>query len=314
VILLRQPMDAGTQLVAVFGVGLIGSALVDALEARGAVREGRHAIAWEDPRERAAQLASIEGELAATLHSRSCETLQVIWAAGRCGFSASEEEASAERASFEEAAAMLEAVARRSPGVALRFLLISTAGGLFEGQRRVDGRSSPTPARPYGRLKLGQEQRIQAEGVPWRPEIVRLTSVVGPARAGQRRGLISTLVQNGLRQQPTRIVGRMETLRDFVWVEDVASFVARRIGSRGDSGADRVVTLASAKPSSLAEVQRLVEKTLGRRIYVSYSLAPSNDVDITFSPSLRPPGWQPCDLVASVRRVHRDALARGATA
>ena len=105
----------------------------------------------------------------------------------------------------------------------------------------------------------------------------------------------------------------METLRDFIWVEDVAAFLARRIRGGKDPSDARVVTLASAKPSSLAEVQRLVEKAIGRRLYVSYSLAPSNDLDITFSPRLRPPGWEPTDLFTSVQHIHRDSLTRGAS-
>lgn len=309
-ILLRQSTNAHAQRIAIFGVGLIGSALLDALEKGGAVRDGRFPIAWSDARERTDQLASIEAALAAGLRSGA---LQVVWSAGRCGFAASEVEASAERHGFDEVAAMLESVARSSPGNPLRFLLISTAGGLFEGQRRVDRSSPPTPVRPYGRLKLHQERRLLAEGMPWTPEIVRLSSVVGPARANHRRGLISTLVRNGLRQQPTRIVGSMETLRDFISVEDVACFLARRIRNGGGPSEPRVVTLASAKPSSLAEVQRLVEKALGRRIYVSYSLTPSNDVDITFSPGLRPAGWEPGDLFTSIQRIHHDSLTRGAS-
>jgi len=310
VILLRLREDAAVRWVAVFGVGLIGSSLVAALEAQGALREGHYPIAWNEPDERAPQLAAIESALTTALGAGSCDALQVVWSAGRCGFEASQAEADRERDAFDDVVSMVERVARRSSGRAMRFLMIGSAGGLFEGQRRVDRRSRPNPKRPYGRLKLCQEQRIQAAGVPWTPEIVRLTSVVGALRAGQRRGLISTLIANGQRRLPTRIVGRMETLRDFISVEDVATFLARRIRG-GDSRDLPVVTLASFRPASLAEVQRLVEQALGRRLYVSYALAPSNDMDITFSPGLRPPGWAPRDLFSSVRDICRDALTRG---
>jgi len=311
VILLRLRADADTQWVAVFGIGLIGSSLVSALKAQGAQFEGRYRIAWNDPKQRSQQLATIETTLATTLASTSSRNLQVVWSAGQCGFEASQGEADQEQRVFDEVLMVVERVARDTPGLSTKFLMIGSAGGLFEGQRHVDRRSRPDPHRAYGRLKLYQEERIRVDDAPWTPEIVRLTSVVGPLRHGQRQGLISTLVWNGLRRLPTGIVGRMETLRDFISVDDVAAFLALRIRNGGESGEAGVMTLASFRPASLAEVQRLVERVLGRRLFVSYALAPSNDMNITFSPDLRPAGWSPRDLLSSVRGIYRDALARG---
>ena len=103
----------------------------------------------------------------------------------------------------------------------------------------------------------------------------------------------------------------METLRDFIYVEDVATFLAHQIRS-ADSTDPTILTLASFRPASLLEVQRLVEQALDRPLYVSYALAPSNDMDITFSPGLCPSGWAPRDLFSSIREICRDALTEGA--
>jgi len=312
VILLRLQENVEAEWVAVFGIGLIGSSIVAALKARGARLEGRYPISWNEPEERAQQLETIETTLTTTLADASGRKLQVVWSAGRCGLEASRAEAEEEQSVFDEVLAVVERVARCTPSLSTRFLMIGSAGGLFEGQRHVDRRSRPKPHRAYGRLKLYQEESIQVNGAPWTPEIARLTSVVAPLRDRQRQGLISTLVANGLRRLPTGIVGRMETLRDFISVDDVAAFLARRISDGDNSRESAVMTLASFRPASLAEVQMLVERVLGRRLFVSYSLDPSNDMDITFSPDLRPPGWSPRDLLSSVRDIYRDALARGA--
>lgn len=312
-ILLRLKGQGAVGWVGIFGVGLIGSALAAALRKRGAAFVGRYPITWDDPAERTRQFAAIENVIATSLGAESGSAMQIVWSAGRCGFGASETEAAAERDVFDEAVAAIERAARRSPGSDLRFLLIGTAGGLFEGQRRVCRASQPDPKRPYGRLKFHQEQRIQAEGVPWTPQIVRLSSVVGPIHRGRRRGLISTLIANGMRRMPTRIVGRMETLRDFISVKDVATFLAAQI-ARVDAAIEfPIMTLVSSKPSSLGEIQRLVERVTGRRLYVSYSLAPSNDLNITFSADLNPPDWAPSDLFESVRSIYQEALSRGTT-
>ena len=310
-ILLRFPARAGQRLVAVFGTGLIGSSVVAALERKGAIREKEFPISWHDPIERAEHFLAIEAEIVRLLGEGYDEGLQLVWSAGRCGFEASQAEADLEWDGFEAWLHSLERIARRTPGREIRFCLISTAGGLFEGQRHVDRSSQPNPSRPYGRLKLDQEERIQAGGAPWTPAIMRLTAVVGPVGRGHRQGLVSTLVANGLRRWPTRIVGRMETLRDFISVDDVAGFIARRIHRRLDPADPPVMTLASFKPSSLAEIQKRVERVLGRRLDVHYALSPSNEMDITFSPALRPADWMPRDLFATIRDLYQDALTRG---
>jgi UDP-glucose 4-epimerase len=310
VILLHRTLAGRRQRVALFGLGLIGSGVLRALRADGAAVAARHAIPWDAPPERRRALEGAAATISDAL--RSGDVLQVVWAAGRCGFGAGETEARAEREGFDEAVAILEEVARRTPEVATRLLLFSSAGGLFEGQRHVDRRSVPAPRRPYGRLKIHQERRVVGPDAPWRALVLRLSSVLGPPAPGQRRGLVATLLINGLRQRPSRIEGRMETLRDFVPVEDVAAFALDRMRRPDTQRHGEVLTLASAKPSSLAEVQHAVERCLGRKIYAGYALDPSNDMDITFSPSLRPGGFAPSDLRASVRRIHQALLAGGA--
>lgn len=309
-ILLRRTIEGRPQHIALFGIGLIGSAVLRALERDGGGALFRHPVAWNRPLERSRDLAAVADRIEEVLRDARGD-LRVVWSAGHCGFDASEAEAQDEREGFDDAVITLAALARRRPADTVGFLLVSSAGGLFEGQRRVGRRSVPTPRRPYGRLNLHQEARIREEGSPWRADVVRPSSVVGPPGPGHRQGLVTTLLRNGLRGLPSRIVGRMETLRDFVAVEDVASFLAAHTRRPACEGGD-VMTLASARPSSLAQIQRGVEAALGHKIYVSYALAPSNEVDITFSPSLRPPGWSPGDLAASVRRIHQTLLAGAA--
>ena len=309
-ILLRRTIEGRPQHVALFGIGLIGSAVLRALERDGASAVFRCPVAWSRPAERSRDLAAIAERIEGALGHAGGD-LQVIWSAGRCGFDAGEAEARDEQQGFDEAVTILADLARNRPAASVGFLLVSSAGGLFEGQRRVDRNSAPTPRRPYGRLKLHQEAWIRRDDAPWRADVVRPSSVVGPPGVGHRQGLVTTLLRNGLRGVPSRIVGRMETLRDFVPVEDVGSFVAART-RRPVREEGEVATLASARPSSLAQIQHTVESALGHKIYVSYALAPSNEVDITFSPSLLPPGWSPGDLAASVRRIHQTLLAGAA--
>ncbi len=303
-------LSEDARVVAVLGTGLIGSAVVGALSG---MRAEAHPLTWTPGPGQDSHLRALEARIAGLCAAPApgSGSLALLWSAGRAGFDAAEEQTAAELSSFRAALAAAGRLTRRLPETPVAFHLVSSAGGLFEGQRRVDAASRPAPRRPYGRLKLAQEDLLRESDARLARRIWRVTSVYGYLRSGQRIGLISALLMNGLRQQVSRITGRMTTLRDFVFVGDVADHLARRLIAPGGPE-ETVALLAQGKPTSLFEVQTLVEGVLGRRLYVSYSLEPSNSEDITFSPAALPPGWYPTDLASNIRRIHRDAVCRGA--
>jgi UDP-glucose 4-epimerase len=302
--------------IAVFGAGLIGSAVVESLASRAATRRQELASPWGHDTGEEERLRALEAAIAASLEGLAGGLLRVLWSAGRAGFSATEEAAAAELAGFRKVLALAERLARRFPDARTSFHLVSSAGGLFEGQRNVGSTSLPCPRRPYGRLKLRQEELLRASGAPLARRIHRVTSVYGYLRPRQRIGLVSALLLNGVRQRVTGITGRMSTLRDFVFVADVAAHLATALlddaDSTGESPAESVALVAAGKPFSLLEVRHLVEKALRRRIYVSYSLDPLNSEDVTVAPDALPAGWNPSDLGSNVARIYRDALCSGA--
>jgi len=321
VILLRAAggdAEAGPA-VAVFGVGLIGAAIVAALEAASALRRRTYPLSWGRESLLAGQIAAVEravaGALAGAPEARPGALrgrLAFVWSAGRADFSATEGETAGELASFRAVLDAAERLAHGNPELEVVFCLISSAGGIFEGQRAVARASRPSPRRPYGRLKLRQEELLTAGRAPMVKLVYRLTSVYGHIAPGHRRGLIPTLLLNGIRRQASTITGRMDTLRDFVWVEDVARYVARALLDAERGRRDETVILASAKPSSVHEIQTLVERVLGRRVYLTYATDASNAEDVTFSLESVPQGWRATDLQSIVREIHRRAVSGGA--
>lgn len=320
-ILLRRPPGAsGPSAVAVFGVGLIGQAIVDALESASTLRGEVHALSWNQAAQRRRQLEGLEGLLGespdrvggAAGNRRRGGHLGIVWSAGRAGFDAGEEDVAGELASFRDVLEAAERLAVARPERRVVFCLLSSAGGLFEGQRTVDATSLPAPRRPYGRLKLAQEKMLAASRAPLIRLVYRLTSVFGHISPNHRRGLIPTLVLNGIRHRVSSFSGRMDTLRDFIWVEDVATFVARVALAGGEGRDGETAILASTKPSSLHEIKRLVETVLASPIYVTYSTERTNSADITFSPGVVPRGWQATDLQANVYKLYRRAVGGGA--
>lgn len=301
--------------VAVFGAGLIGTAFSESVTSALALRRRSLPLSWHQPTAQREELGVIEEEVVAACcawpPADPPRRLLILWSAGSAGFQATAALVDRELASFEAVLESTNRVARRLPQATVAFGLISSAGGLFEGQRSVGPEAKPEPKRPYGELKLQQEGLLAKRADRLVTRVYRLTSVYGHLAPGRRRGLIPTLILDGLRRQVTRITGRMDTLRDFIWVEDVSSFVlSDLLNATVHSGASPMI-LASSKPSSIHEVQQLVERILGHKLYVSYSCGAPNSEDITFSSGAAARGWLSSDLASNVRQIYLRALCRG---
>lgn len=296
--------DAG-KVVAIFGAGLIGHAIFSALMMRCSGAASYTDVTWRDSVARRDQFASIESRIAANLSSGM--TLDVVWSAGRAGFLSPPEETAVELQIFRDVLEMSGRLVQSHDLRASSFRLVSSAGGLFEGQRVVTSSSVPAPRRPYGELKLSQERLLQSAPFFSRRRIDRVTSVYGRLRPGVRPGLVSKLVADALRRTTTHITGTISTLRDFVFVDDVAAYIAADVLDH-DEARPEVCVLARARPCSLLEVQNVVEDVIGRKVYVSYGADRVNSEDITFSANAIPAGWRPSDLRGNIGTIYRAAL------
>jgi UDP-glucose 4-epimerase len=203
--------------------------------------------------------------------------------------------------SFSEVVEMAVAVVRENPACLIRFHMLSSAGGLFEGQRNVNNASPPAPGRPYGFLKLAQEKILgDCDGLI--QFIYRPTSVYGFAGLNRRMGLIPTLLWNGSKNKVSTIYGAPETLRDYAWADDVGAFVAKIIDSTA-TGSGRFI-LASGKPSALFEIFNHIEKMLNKRLFCHYIKSGGNAEHNTFSMKTHPVGWNPLDLETGIRKTY----------
>jgi UDP-glucose 4-epimerase len=310
-ILLQTRDSSPGHTIGVFGVGLVGSALVDRLRSRGDMTSDVCPLDWRQPRERDRHLREIEARIASSLDATPADArrLTLVWSAGRAGFSAGREEVDSELDHYRAVLAFAERCASRFAPAKTRIVHFSSAGGLFEGQRNVDATSAPHPRRPYGELKEAEERLLVQSKIP--ATTVRLSSVYGRVRTGQRTGLVSTLLGNGIRREVSSIYGSPDTLRDFVWADDVGEFVSRMVLEAHDPPPARMVLLASGRPSSIFEIQKIIEDLLGYKIYIAYSLRASNRDDITFSKSALPFGWTPTDLRTNIGALYREAIRGG---
>jgi nucleoside-diphosphate-sugar epimerase len=293
------PSGVAQRIVAVFGVGLVGSAIVSALWRGQPQHLATLPLSWSHATQRAGDLAAIRTAIL-NLAAGPARQLDVVWAAGRAGFGSAPADLAPETQALADVlnwcgALTLEpslASAQRS------FHLVSSAGGLFEGQRLVDAATVPKPQRPYGEAKLAQEQMLAGIADSFRTCVYRPSSVYGVQPEGGRLGLLNTLIENAVTQRTTRIFGGLDTLRDYVLASDIGAFIADRI--RAPDASSHIFLLANGKPTSIGHILRLVRKVIGRPLRVKLEFRSSNASDITFRPSGLPQGWRPTDLETGV--------------
>ena len=268
---------------AIFGAGLVGQAIASFLKVRLSASLMHLPFDWVQNASSSTQLDAIERCLLEKVRKPGVKTkrISIVWSAGAAGFSAPQDILDNEFASFERVVSLCKTLRVRDPDLALDFHLLSSAGGIFEGQRRVDEATIPRPLRPYADCNLRQEDSVGKLGDGIKACVYRPSTIYGYHNGG-RPGLIITLVRNGYQHRTTRIFGSPDTMRDFVHVSDVGRYIGNQIvSSRGEGG---TFLLARGKPTNMRTVISLVEEVIGKRLYLQFDPKPSNAQHNTYRP------------------------------
>ena len=197
--------------------GLLGSQVKEQLRRRSSVFTPRARILWSDP---LPQLTQSLREFFQQLPQGS--SWQIFWCAGAGVVGTSAEAMAAETRTL---SGFLEALLPSGPG---QLFVASSAGGTF-GQcedQPLTELSSCLPVSEYGRQKLAQEQLAAqwSERHPAAQVLVgRFSNLYGPAQdASKPQGLISHLSRSLVCHRPIRLYVPLDTIRDYLFVEDAA--------------------------------------------------------------------------------------------
>lgn len=308
----HQP-SAVRRIVAIFGVGLIGHEIVSALKKSYCPEVVSLPFSWSDPDQQSKQVNTILDTLSAAAMKDEFGSTQiaVIWSAGEAGFAGNEAVFDQEHAAFEKILGFCNSLVKNLSIIKVEFHFLSSAGGLYEGQRMVDYESLPAPQRPYGRAKLRQEKLLRACSDRLNVSVYRPSTVYGFNAHTGRQGLVIRLMNSLLNGQTTTIYGRPHTLRDYIMSSDIGGFIAHKVGHVTESNFAEYI-LASGKPTSLMEIVLLVEEIFQRKALIRYSLDVDNALDNTFRRRCRPDGWIPTDLAYGIKatalQLHLSAL------
>jgi UDP-glucose 4-epimerase len=173
---------------------------------------------------------------------------------------------------------LLEALRRRR-GEGDCHLVFASSGGAIYGREPADGVAfreveECRPLSPYGIQKLAVEHylRTACEQGWLRATVLRISNAYGELLAAERRqGLIGVAMARVLAGQAVKVFGPVETVRDYVHVDDVSRAFGLALGAGVEGGAFQVFNVGAGVGHSVAEVLKLIGRVTGREVRLEQS-------------------------------------------
>ena len=309
--LILEPIDPTKHvqpktLILVYGLGLIGTYIYRSLISSGFKNTQKFTYSWTNPKGWDTEVKILESYLENALKARKFDRIDFVWAAGKGGFMSAEEDFEIEFSAYSRILNFCQSLDQKYSGKQISFHLLSSLGGLFEGQTNVTSVTQAAPQRPYGFAKLRQEHALHELEPTIRKYVYRPSSVYGYTGPNGRIGLIVALLKNALRNQVTTIFGLPYTLRDYIFSDDIGRFISTNVIH--PENLDRNYHLASAKPTTILEVIRDVEKIFDRQILCNFTFNRGNALNNTFAPETYGGLWDPVNLSLGISSTHKKIL------
>ena len=188
--------------------------------------------------------------------ARSGESWSIIWAAGAGATSSSVELFAGELSQLEGVLAGIEKASpsSRTPG---QLFYASSAGGVYAASEwpPFTEESVPAPISPYGDFKLAAERAFHSTakrmGIPSLDG--RIANLYGPGqRLEKLQGIISHIALARLTERPASIYVPLDTLRDYIYVDDCAALILAALDRLMVEGGQVTKILCSGQATTIA--------------------------------------------------------------
>jgi len=237
-------------------------------------------VPWED---HDAAAAVLDCDLERFIREARNDDWSVIWAAGSAVVGSTTDKLAAETRVMSH---LLTSLQDSRPTGRGAFFLSSSAGGVYAGSARppFSESTTPRPLSPYGQAKLAQEEilRMTLEGrVPL--VIGRFSNLAGPRQnLGKQQGLISQLCRAAVTRQSLNVFVPMETLRDYLDVDDAATMVRTLVENAVHNQPSTPVlrNISSQRPVSVCTVVRTVQQVAHRTVRIALGRSPSSSYHV----------------------------------
>jgi UDP-glucose 4-epimerase len=201
------------------------------------------------------------------------------------------------------------------------FFLSSSAGGVYAGSTHPPFREStaPRPLSPYGETKLAHEEILRTTLEGCVPLVIgRFSNLAGPGQNFvKQQGLISQLCRAAVTRQSLNVFVPMETLRDYLYIDDAAAMVRTLVQDavRNQPSTPMVRNISSQRPVSVCTILRTVQQVAHRTVRIALGTSPSSKFHVRdlrlctdFPQDFHDVAITP--LPVTVKRVYDDVLRR----
>jgi UDP-glucose 4-epimerase len=170
----------------------------------------------------------------------------------------------------------------------VRKIVFASSGGTVYGPQNyaVDEKATPNPFSPYGITKLATEYFLnyfrQHGGLA--ADIYRIGNAYGPRQSMWRpQGVISVWLRDILAGKEIQVYGDETTLRDYVYIKDVALLMTH---SLRDLDSSEVYNLGTGKGTSILQLLNIIHRVLDASIqYRIHPRRPSDNAVIVLDSS-----------------------------
>lgn len=279
----------------VIGRGLLGSAIVRSR----ADATFRARIDWSSGDRTDRSLAAGLDEFLKAAEGRDWE---IYWSAGRAVTSTPREIVMSEARVYRR---FLELTADRAPADGRgAIFLASSVGGAYAGSPAPPYTEStvPVPLSSYGEAKLDMEDALRevVASTGRRGFIARVTNIYGPGQdMAKGQGLISVIVDSFVTGRPISVYVSLDTLRDYIYVDDCAAVISAGMSRVGSSPAGTTVTKIVGSMRALSIGALLGEITRMRRKPAPLILGQGNSAGQALDLRVTSTVWTDLDALVS---------------
>lgn len=252
--------------------GLLGSAFARAIDQKFVELP----VPWEN---HDAAVEVLDANLDRFIRFAGNHDWSIIWAAGSSVVGSTAGQLATETSVFSH---FVKTMRNSRPSGRGALFLSSSAGGIYAGSAHppFSESTTPRPLSPYGETKLTQEEILKVTLEEHVPLVIgRFSSLAGPGQnLRKQQGLISQLCRAAVTRQSLSVFVPMETLRDYLYVDDAAAMALRLVESAIYQQPSTPVlrNISSQRPVSVCAVLRTVQQVAHRTVRVALGTSPSS--------------------------------------
>ncbi len=272
-------------------------------------------VPWEN---HDAAIEVLDSDLSRFIQAAQNQDWSIVWAAGSGVVGTTAEQLRAETRILSHFLTKLQDSRPVGQGA---IFFSSSAGGVYAGSIHppFSELTTPRPLSPYGEMKLAQEEMLWTALGGRVPLVIgRFSNLAGPGQnLVKQQGLVSQLCRAAVTRQSLNVFVPMETLRDYLYVDDAAAMVRTLVRNAVQDQPSTPVlrNISSQRPVSVCTVLRTVQQVAHRTVRIALGTSPSSRYHVRdlrlcthFSHEFKGVAITPFPV--TVKRVYDDVLWR----